>query len=303
MFEMAHHWCDNATMDLNLLSTFAAVHTAGSFSLAAEKLKVPRSTVSRAVAALENELDVQLFHRTTRSVSTTTTGQALYERVAPALMSLESSVSELPEREEAPSGVLKITAPVDLGSTLLAEAAARFVLRYPHARIETRITNETVDLVRESFDLAVRISGKPLRDSTLIVRRIGRITAHLYAAPSYLARKGTPREREDLEGNHDCVGFSRGKGMFFPHARVVGDEMFFMREVIKAGAGIGALPSFLADADEVAGTLVRVIPKWVMSTSVVHLVQPPRKHVPRKTTAFVEVLDQLLRQKPIANPG
>ncbi len=298
-----------APIDLNLLRAFVAVHESGSFSGASELLGVPRSTVSRAVAALETAFDVILFHRTTRKVSTSTAGVALYDRVLPSLTALESSLAELPEREEAPSGVLRVTSTVDLGAALLAPAVARFTRRYPGVQVDVVLSNSVIDLVRHGFDLALRVSGRALRDSSLVARKVGSLSFQLYAAPSYLARRGVPTTTEEL-ATHDWVGF-RGQPPFAGlnaklqrevsvHTRVIGDDMFFAREVLRAGAGLGALPSFLADADLPAGLLVRVMPRLVANTGSVYLVHPGRKHLPRKLTAFRELLLEMLRQQPLS---
>jgi DNA-binding transcriptional LysR family regulator len=294
------------TIDLNLLKAFTAVHDAGSFSEAADRLGVPRSTVSRAVSALEGALKVRLFHRTTRKVSTTTAGVALYDRVAPSLQALEASLQELPEREETPSGTLRVTSAVDVGSVVLAEAAARFTQRYPNVQVDVTLSNQVMDLVRLGFDLAVRVSSRPLRDSTLVATRAGALTSELFAAPEYLARKGSPRSLDEACG-HDWVTFRGAKGEHYfasktrpPHStspRIVCDDMFFAREAVKAGAGLGVLPSFIADADVEAGRLVRLLP--VAQAATVYIVHPSRKHLPRKVSAFRDLLLEMLRRKPL----
>ena len=140
------------TIDLNLVRVFVAVHETGSFSGAASRLSVPRSTVSRAVASLEAELGVRLFQRTTRQVSTSSAGLALFERVAPSLGTLEASLASLPEQRDVPSGVVRITSTVDLGVAVLAEASKRFTERYPDVRVEVRLTNGLVNMIAEGFD-------------------------------------------------------------------------------------------------------------------------------------------------------
>ena len=160
-------WCVNATIDLNLLRAFAAVHAAGSFSAAASQLGVPRSTVSRAVAALEEQLKQSLFQRTTRKVTTTPVGVSLFERVAPQLDSLAGALVDLPEGSDAPSGTLRLTATADLGSMVLTEAVARYVRRYPETNVELELTARVVDLVREGFDLALRVATTQLKGCLL----------------------------------------------------------------------------------------------------------------------------------------
>jgi DNA-binding transcriptional LysR family regulator len=297
-----------APIDLNLLRAFAAVYDAGTFSGAAQSLGVPRSTISRSVAALEDAVGAQLFHRTTRKVSTTLEGRALYDRTAPALTSLKTALTDLPRPHEEPTGVLKMTAPADLGRVLLAEAAARFAARFPKVTLELHLSNRVVDLVREGFDLALRISSRPLRDSNSIARKVGSIAMHLYAAPSYLARRGTPRTPEELV-NHDVISLHDSGPQSLTSAehrttvRVAGriqvDDMLFIREVVRAGAGIATLPSFLAAAELAEGSLVRVLPKWATDSGTAFLVQPQAKNIPTRVSAFKELLLELLRQRPL----
>src|SRR5262249_8893935 len=161
-----------------------------SFSGAAEKLGVSKATVSRAIASLEKRVRAELVHRTTRQVALSTAGIALYERAAPHLASLKQAVCSLPEIEQGPSGELRITAPVDLGAALLPETIARFTLRHPSVRVDARITNRVVDLIGEGFDLAIRAAGPKLKDSSLVARPLSAVEAHLYASPTYLARRG-----------------------------------------------------------------------------------------------------------------
>jgi DNA-binding transcriptional LysR family regulator len=298
-----------ATIDLNLVRAFVAVHDTGSFSAAANRLGVPRSTVSRAVSALEDALGVLLFHRTTRKVATTAAGLALFHRVAPPLVTLDTSLADLPDREEVPSGTLRVTATSDIGTAVLAEVVTRFTARYPDTQVELHFTNDVVDLIRAGFDLALRISRGPLGDSSLIARKVGVVLFQLYAAPSYLARTGTPRTPADLR-DHDMVAFrgapalqlstAKSKSVVAARTRVTCDDMFFAREVLRTGGGIGALPTFIVDDDLASGVLARVLPRWVATAGAVYLVHPSRRHVPRKVTAFRDLLFEMLRQRPLS---
>ncbi len=294
-----HLWCVPAPIDLNLVRAFAGVHETGSFSAAAERLGVPRSTVSRAVSALEQATGVLLFHRTTRKVTTTAAGVALFDRVAPSLSTLERSLSDLPDAVEAPTGTLRLTTSVDLGTTVLAEAVARFTARYPEARVEVHLGRAVVDLVREGFDLALRFAPGPLRDSSMVARKIGVVAMQLYASPAYLVRRGIPRSLAELQG-HESVALSGTRDSPLGAARIVCDDKFFAREVMRGGGGIGLLPSYLVDTDLASGTLVRVLPRWELRRGAVYLVQPGRKHVPARVIAFRALLVELFRQRPLS---
>lgn len=297
-----------ATIDLNLVRACLYVHELGSFSAAAQKLQVPRSTVSRSVATLEQALGVALFHRTTRTVKTTAAGLALLDRAKAPLQALEASLLEVPRRDDAPSGVLRITTTADLATVVLAPVIARYLARYPEVSVELILSSEVIDMVREDCDLALRIARGALRDSTLIARKIGVLHLRLYAAPSYLARRGTPRSPAELR-EHDWVALDTIKPLpmvsreaqrkLIARRRVRCNDMFMVRALTCAGAGISVLPTFLADADVAAGSLVRVLPRWFEQPGHVYIVQPNRKHVPRKVSAFRELLGETLRAHPL----
>lgn len=286
-------------MDLNLLNTFVAVAQTSSFSVAARKLGLPKSSVSRAIVRLERELDTQLLHRTTRQVSLTTAGAALYEKVTPPMASLTQAVGSIPERDQQPAGEVRITAPVDVGHAFLAEVVARFVARYPMVRVDARITNNVVDLVGEGFDLALRAIGKRMADSTLVARRLSAVEFHIYGSPSYLARRGTPKSFEDL-AQHDWVGFRpRSREPARAKARIVADELMFVREAIRMGAGLGMFPSFLARGDLASGALVRVVAKHAEPAGSLMLVYPKTQHPPLKVTAFRDFVIEYLAANPL----
>jgi DNA-binding transcriptional LysR family regulator len=298
-------------MDLNLLTVFEAVARTSSFSAAARELGIPKSSASRAVARLEDALGVQLLFRTTRQVSPSEAGTALYDRVTPLLASVKAALGELPEREEGPSGTLRVTAPVDLGVLFLAEVMTRYTARFPAVSLDVHLTGRVVDLVKEGFDVALRVAAR-LEDSTLVVRRAAPILFHLYASPLYLARRGTPRAEPDLAA-HDWVAFRAGpQGLRVAGARapaggrpprIVCDDLLFARDAVRAGAGIGLLPTFAAEPEVVAGRLVRVLPRFERAAGHLHVVTPAAKHVPRKVTAFRDLVLELLKARGAAAAG
>ncbi len=292
-----------APIDLNLLRAFTALYETGSFTNAAKRLGVPRSTISRAIAALEEQLGEELVHRTTRIVSISTEGKELFDRVSPSLTSLDAALADRPEHDE-PTGLLRITATQDLSAALLAEATVRFTLRYPRTQVELIATTEMLDLTRDGIDCAIRIVKGRMPDSTNVVQRLGVFTWQLFAAPAYLARRGVPRSAKDL-GDHDWMGF---KGVTpapnrssdrLGEGRIVSDDVFVARELLRHGGGIGGLPVFLAAEDLQTGMLVSVLPKVTLISAPVYLVRPARKHVASRVTAFRQLLLELLRQRPL----
>jgi DNA-binding transcriptional LysR family regulator len=291
-------------MDLNLLSTFVVVAETSSFSAAARKLRVIRSSVSRSVAALERELGVQLFNRTTRQVSMTSAGRTLYGKVASHLTSLANAAGALPEREELPSGTLRVTAPLDIGALLLPGVLAPFSLRYPAVQLDMRLSNRYVDLVGEGFDAALRVLRPKPGDSPLVARKLTDIEMNVFASPLYLARAGTPMSVSDA-ARHAWVSFvgRRFVGTLAPLAKVkprwIGDDVAFVTNGVVAGIGLGLLPTFLVRDQLAAGTLVRVLPRLSVSAGGLYLAYPPTQRVPRKVSALRDFLVEYFAVHPL----
>ncbi|HEX8699266.1 MAG TPA: LysR substrate-binding domain-containing protein [Myxococcaceae bacterium] len=291
-------------MDLNLLSLFVTVAEAASFSAAATKLGLRRSSVSRGVASLERALRVQLFSRTTRHVALTTAGTALYAKVAPQLASLADALGTLPERKELPSGELRLTAPHDLGAVVLPAVISGFSMRYPAVQVDVRLTNQKVDLVAEGFDLALRFAGEKLSDSSLVARRLSGPELQVFAAPTYLARAGTPRTPADT-ADHQWIHFRAIQGLPPPlpaprtRPSVICDDVLFMHGAVKAGLGLSVLPAYLAREDVATGKLVRVLPRLSIRAGALYFVHPPSRHLPLKVTAFRDFLIEYLAANPL----
>lgn len=292
------------TIDLNRLGIFVAVAETSSFSAAARRLGLPKSTVSRGVAGLEQELGVRLLHRTTRHVALSTAGAALRARITAPLAALGRSLADLPELEDQPSGLLRVTATVDFGAVVLAEIVAAFVARHPAVEVELRLSNAVVDMVAEGIDVALRMQSRSLADSSLIARRLAPLEMQIFAAPAYLTRRPALRTPRDLD-QHDWVILEgagklrlengRRSATVSPKGRLRCDDMFFVHRALRAGAGLGVLPTFLADADVAAGLLARVLPRWKMPTGHVWMLTPTAKQLPRKVVAFREAVIEGIR--------
>jgi DNA-binding transcriptional LysR family regulator len=286
------------TISLDVLQQFVALAETGSFSAAAAKLGLTKGTISRGIARLEEELGSELVHRTTRKVALSTAGQALLERTAPHLHALRASVCSLPELEEQPSGELKITAPTDFGIEVLPDLVAGFALRYPAIHVDAWITNRIVDLVGEGFDVGIRAVTKfPLRDSSIVAKPLEPVGIQFYAAPGYLARRGNPKAIADADHDWVVMRFAR-KELALPKGakpRIVADDFFFLREVLRAGVGVGMLPAYLGDPAVRRGELVRVLPSFRQrATGRLVILYPSGRRAPRKVTAFRDYLSQML---------
>jgi DNA-binding transcriptional LysR family regulator len=284
-----------------LLTIFVVVADVHGYSKAAEKLGLSKSTVSRAITQLENLVGAELIHRTTHSMALSTAGIALYERVAPAIVALRHALAKLPERDVAPSGQLRITAPYDFGTQVLPELLAQFSMRHREVIFDVQLTDGRVDLVADGFDLAIRVSATRMKDSTLIARKLGVSVVGYYASPSYVARRGEPHGFGDPK--HDWVVFPPllsvtplPKGVR-PRFRI--SDFFVVRNLLREGAGVGPLPGFVAAPCLADGTLAQVLPLAHAGKGQYFLVYPSSGQVPRKVSAFRDFLLERIGSRPL----
>jgi len=287
-------------VDLNEVATFVRVVESGGFSAAAGLLGVPKSTVSRRISRLEDKLAVRLLHRTTRQMRLTEAGRAFFDRVAhPVSLLHEASVATVEESTE-PRGVLRVTAPIDFGHAYLDEIVAGFVEQHPEVHVYVELSNRTVDLVQEGFDVALRAGS--LDDSSLVARRLGAIELKLFASTTYAETHGLPTRPEELS-DHRCVLFRPRNTT--KHWRlgtadeevdvevrgvVSASDFGFIRRMVQAGLGVGLMPAFFGIRACKAGVMVPVLPEWATKSGALHLLYPTNQHMPAKVKAFRDYL-------------
>ncbi len=290
-------------MDLNHVAVFIRVVELESFTAAAKQLGLPKSSVSRTVTRLEEDLGVRLLQRTTRTLHLTEAGHAYYERARLALTGLEEAASAASNMSAEPRGIVRVTAPTDLSILNMVELVARFVRKYPLVHIELSLTSRLVDLVAEGIDLGLR-AGK-LRDSTLVARKIGSDSLGVFASPSYLRRRGRPQTLADL-AKHDCVLFNgkNGKGEWrlsgpageesvSVRGPVSVDEMAFAMQAVSAGLGIGLLPVIgvkLSARQRSAPAPTRILPEYASGGVDLSVVAPSARFQPASVAAFRQFL-------------
>lgn len=291
-------------VDLNRVGIFVRVVEDGGFTAAARSLGLPKSSVSRAVALLERELDVRLLMRSTRAVTLTEAGEAFYARASRGIAAIAEGAELVVDLDASLTGRIRVTAPVDAGSWLLAPIVAEFTLAHPGVHIDVVLTSRIVDLVEERFDLALR-AGR-LRDQSLIARKLANVEFGLYGAPRYLETHGAPESPADL-AQHRFVTFRDPR----PRVRlvcqngdtpieaelsgsIVADDLSFMFHATIAGAGLALLPSFMAASQPESVT--RVLADWCVPGDEFQLVYPSARYVPRRVAAFRDaVLERLSR--------
>jgi DNA-binding transcriptional LysR family regulator len=295
-------------MDLNDILVFTKVVETRSFTGAAEQLGLPKSTVSRRLAQLEERLGVRLVQRTTRKLALTEIGQAYYERCAQIVADVGAAEQLVTDMQATPRGRVRLTAPIDISMRYLGGICAQFAAAHPDVNLELEATDRVVDLIEEGFDLAVRFGA--LVESTLIARRLCRIDSRIVATPEYLARRGTPATIEDLE-EHERVLFTpaprvqswmlvQGEATyeFGRPARFASNNVGAVHGAVLAGAGISVLADFMVADDIAAGRLVTLLPDWITRPTDAHIVYPARQNLPPRLSLFIEHLAKALDPVP-----
>ncbi|NEQ25682.1 MAG: LysR family transcriptional regulator, partial [Microcoleus sp. SIO2G3] len=189
------------------IRAFTQVVNAGGFAAAAREMGLSRSQVNKLVIALENELGVQLLHRSTRVVAPTETGLAFHERCVEILASLEEAERSITQLQAEPRGRLRINAPMTFGTMHLAPALADFLVQYPDLEVQLTLNDRFIDPIEEGFDVTVRIA-KPQEVGSLIVHLLTPAPRVLCAAPSYLKAHGTPTHPDELR-HHSCLHYGQ----------------------------------------------------------------------------------------------
>lgn len=305
-------------MDLETLSVFLEVMRRGSFAAVARERGVAPSSISRSISALEDELGLRLFQRTTRRLSPTEAGLVYLERIEPLVEGLEQAHHQAADVGEQPRGTLRITAPTSFAQRALVPLLPELLQRHPQLGVELQLTDAIVDLVAERIDVAVRL-GRPA-DSELVARRLTSFDFVVCGAPRYLECHGRPRRPQDLE-RHECVvldlGVPRSRWRLRKRERTVEvnvrsrcvlSNSLAVQHCVVAGQGLALLPRWLV-ADELAqGTLVELLPSYEATATDfqpgVWLLYPSRRYLPLKVRAFATFMESQYRpHPPWARPG
>ncbi len=295
------------------MAAFVQVVEGRSFSAAARGLGLTRSAVSRQIALLEDRLGARLLNRTTRHLSPTEAGSVYYEHCVRILAEAVTAERAVMDLDEAPRGLLRINAPMSFGLGHLGAAMAGLMAAHPALRIELTLDDRVVDLVAEGYDLAVRIAELP--PSTLIARKLAVNRRVLCAAPSYLARAGTPERPQDLV-RHRCLAYSylatgndwRFRGPDGPiTVRIDGaftaNNGDVLRHVALAGCGIMLSPTFIVSDDLRAGRLVPILAGYVDADTGIFAVYPQTRHLSPKVRAAIDFLAKRFGPEPYWDEG
>lgn len=285
-------------ISLDLYDVFVAIAEARSVTAAAKRLRTTKATVSRSLARLEAQVGAELVHRSTRSLSLSAAGHALYDMVAPGVTALRDASRGISAKKTVPRGTLRVTAPVDVGAFLLPDVLATCAARYPEITVEARLTNDVLDLVAEGIDVALRVATVAPRDSGLTSRKLGTILMGVYAAPAWLARHGTPRALGD-DGHEWLIHTSARRSLGKVRPRAISNDMALLRDLARRAVGVAVIPQFVAAPLVVTGELSRVLTDEQGVTGTISLVYPSSGQVARKVEVFRDVVVEALQARPL----
>lgn len=288
---------------IDAMQAFARVVEAGSFTKAAETLRLNKTSVTQLIQQLEARLRVKLLNRTTRKVQVTADGAAYYERVVRLLAELDDAETSLSSARTSPRGRIRVDVPSPLARFILIPALPAFHAKYPDIQIDMGVSDRMVDLIGDSVDCVIR--GGEITDPSLVARRVGELQIGAYATPEYLQRHGTPEHPKDLEhSDHLVVGFlstrtgrvppfsmQRGEGeritVHGRHVLALDDGNAYLAAGL-AGLGILRLPHYMASDHETRGGLVPLFEDWRFDPMPLYLAYPPNRYVSAKLRLFVD---------------
>lgn len=281
---------------LNDMALFVEVVKVKGFRNAGESLGIPNSTVSRRISQLEKTIGLRLLHRTTRRIELTEAGQIYYERCRRIVDEARLAHEQLGDMLTEPSGVLRVSLPVDFAVTYLAPLFAEFAALHPKLTFDFDLTPRRVNLVSEPFDVAIRMGESP--DSHLIARPLTSLTPSLYASPGYLEKYGEPSTPDELNG-HQCLNITKGgiwavkRGQetvsITAQARFVMNSVGMIKRLAMLDQGIMLMPHEIVADDVDAGRLCPILTEWTGQPMMVYALTETRL-LPAKTQTFLEFL-------------
>jgi DNA-binding transcriptional LysR family regulator len=296
---------------MQAMRVFVRVVEAGTFTKAADSLRIPKPTVTKLVQGLESHLRIKLLNRTTRRVTVTPDGSAYYERVVRLLGDLEDIESSVSHAKERPRGLLRIDAGAAITTYILLPALPSFLERYPEIAVECGVSDRPADLIGDNVDCVIR--GGPLLEPSLVARRIGDLRWMTCATHAYIEKFGRPTHPTDLESGHVLAGYffprsGRMRPLVFqrdgkrfeipPNPRVAVNDSSAHLASLRAGLGLGQLISFMVSASGAHDDLVPVLQEWQPEPLPVHVLYPANRHLSTKVRVFVDWAAELFSRSP-----
>ena len=291
-------------IDLNSILLFYEVVNAGSITQAAARLRMPKSTVSRKMTLLEQQMGVMLLRKSTRKLHATDIGANFYDHCELIVKELENAQLETSEMHTGLRGTLSVAMPTDVGVAWLAKVICDFSKVHPEVQFEIELSKRPIDLIEERYDIAIHLG--PLLASRLVSKPIGQLRRGIYASPEYLEQHGVPTSVTEFS-TRDCVltELQRSEGVWsFKHlgqhhhveilSKVIVNNTALARELVMGGMGIGILPSLMCLSAVDSGRLVRLLTDWEAPSLQAHAVFLDRVRIPQRTRVFLDFLAMAL---------
>ena len=286
---------------------FTRVVEHGGFAKAARALDIPKSRLSRHVSSLEGRLGVRLVNRSTRRFVVTDVGHEVYRHATAMLAEADAALEVVEFARAKPCGTLRASCPVALAQSALAPILPAFLEAYPAIRLELHVSNRRVDVLAESFDVALRVRSKPSGEDGLVMRTFREVDELLVASPTYLEGAASLTEPAELEhhttldyaGEFDrrpweLLGPQGESAAVEPKPRIVCHDFVVLHQAVLAGLGVARLPESVVRGDLKSGALVRVLPAWRSPQGIVHIVFPTRRGMLPAVRAFIDFLAERL---------
>ena len=291
------------------MRSFVAVADASSFSIAATRIGLTQSTISKQIAALETHLSVRLFQRSTRSLALTDEGAAFYEAAMRALAAIDEAEAVIGPKGDV-QGLLRVTMPLTLAESRLIAIIADFLKRHPRLQIDMLLSDHALNLVGDNIDVAIRVGR--LVDSGLVSRKIGLARRVVVASPAYLARAGRPTVPADLQ-THNCLqytllatgarwGFAGGQSVSVS-GNFKTDSPNALRRAALEGVGIAVNALWLFERDIESGALEVLMPDHPPETMPIQAVLPSGRYIAARSRAFVDFVADAFARDPLCAVG
>jgi DNA-binding transcriptional LysR family regulator len=293
--------------DLNDMLYFAEVAERGGFAAAGRALGIPKSRLSRRVAELEAQLGVRLLQRTTRTLSLTEVGEAYLRHCLAMREAAEAAADAVAQVQSEPRGTVRVTCPVTLAQTVLAQLMPLYLQRYPLVRVEMQVTNRVVNVVEEGVDVALRVRPTLEDSGSMVVKRLDDGQQLLVASPAQLERQGRPAALHDLAAM-DTLAMSATEGraslrLIGPggreetlqcRPRYVADDLLTLKYAALAGIGLCWLPDYLCQDELRQGRLEHLLPDWSQPRGIVHAVFASRRGLSPAVRGFLDFLGEAM---------
>lgn len=276
---------------------FTKVATVGSFSKASQLLQIPKSTISRRISNLEEQLGVKLLERTTRQLALTDIGRGYYQYCERIVEDVEEANNYIIQAQAEPKGVLKVSVAVDIGLIHMQDLFVDFMLAYPQIALEVELSQRVVNLIEEGVDVAIRV--RRLHDSNMIARKIGVTKIGLYAKKDYFANREIPQHPSQLDP-HECIGIDAGEPAWvfmdgkkevkvFPKHRYRVNNLIMIQKAVLKGLGIAVLPQAICQP-YLEESLMILLEEFYPSSGNIYAVYPSKKYMSSKLRVFLDYL-------------